>query len=258
MKNGHPPYLEFGYGFLFVQMSVCGQPGEIAGMRMTRAVLHVLSDRQRHAGPLERTLADAVAGGADIVQIRDKRAPAADVFALCRAVGGLLAEEQLPGRVFVNDRLDVALAANLAGVHLAVRSLPVAAVCAVRARAGWRGLVGVSVHSIEEAVAAESQGADYVTYGHIYASETHRGEAPRGVRALARVVDAVRLPVIAIGGVDATNIDLVLETGCAGVAVIGAILETPEPRRAAMALRSAMERSQSEPRFAFPEVCAKR
>ena len=243
---------------MFARMSVAGQFAEIVGMRMTRAVLHVLSDRQRQTGPLERTLADAVAGGADIVQVRDKRAPAADVFALCTAVGALLAKEQLLGRVFVNDRLDVALAANLAGVHLAARSLPVAAVCAVRGRAHWQGLVGVSVHSVEEAVAAEAQGADYVTYGHIYASESHRTEAPRGVRSLARLVDAVRLPVIAIGGVDSTNIDPVLDTGCAGVAVIGAILETPEPRRAAMALRSAMERSQSEPRFAFPEVCAKR
>lgn len=221
-------------------------------MWMMRAVLHVLSDRQRYTGSLLRVLADAVAGGADIVQIRDKRAPAAELLATCAAMGRLFERERLPGRVFVNDRLDVALAADLAGVHLATRSLPVSAACGVRERAAWTGLVGVSVHSVEEAVAAAAQGADYVTYGHIYASESHRGEPPRGVRALARVVDAVALPVIAIGGVDASNIDVVLETGCAGVAVIGAVLAAGDPLRAAAELRGALERSRAAPRCGFP------
>ncbi len=217
-----------------------------------RAVLHVLSDRQRSAGSLLHVLAETVAGGADIVQIRDKRAPAAELFALCTAVGERVERDRLPARVFVNDRLDIALAANLAGVHLAARSLPVAAACSVRQRAGWSGLVGVSVHSVEEAVAAASQGADYVTYGHIYASESHRGQPPRGVRALARVVESVAVPVVAIGGVDASNIDAVLETGCAGVAVIGAVLAVADPRGATEKLRAALERSRVRPYCPFP------
>ena len=219
---------------------------------MMRAVLHVLSDRQRAAGSLLHVLAETVAGGADIVQIRDKRAPAAELFALCTAVGERVERGRRSARVFVNDRLDIALAANLAGVHLAARSLPVAAARSVRQRAGWNGLIGVSVHSVEEAVAAAAQGADYVTYGHIYASESHRGEPPRGVRALARVVEAVAVPVVAIGGVDASNIDAVLETGCAGVAVIGAVLAAADPRGATEKLRAALERARVRPHCAFP------
>src|SRR5262249_50565354 len=140
------------------------------------------------------------------------------------------------GRLSINDRLDVALAVGADGVHLAGQSLPVDA--AVRLGAG-RLLVGRSVHSESDARSAAAAGADYVTFGHVFPTTTHPGLPPHGLDELARVVDAVEVPVLAIGGITVDNLADVLATGCAGIAVISAILAQPDPRAAAARLREA-------------------
>jgi thiamine-phosphate pyrophosphorylase len=154
--------------------------------------------------------------------------------------------------LFVNDRVDVAMAVGASGVHLAAKSLPIPAVKQLVARASWPGLVGCSVHSLEAALVAAAAGADYITFGHVYASESHPGLPPRGVRELARIVEAVEIPVIAIGGIDASNVEPVLETGCAGVAVIGAVLGQDDPQRAAHRLKERMARVNVRPKRPFP------
>lgn len=212
------------------------------------AVLHVISDRKRHTLPVETALLLAADAGADVIQIRDKRAAARDTYELCQQV----VKANAKTAVFVNDRTDIAMAAQLPGIHLGGASLPVAVVREVVARSAWQGVIGVSVHSVEEAIEAQRANADYVTFGHVFGSESHRGLAPKGVRALARVVDALDIPVVAIGGIDATNVDLVLETGCAGVAVIGAVLQSDDPARATDILKSRMARSSAKPKCNFP------
>lgn len=211
-----------------------------------QTILHVVSDRGRHVLPFEQSLVAAAEGGADVIQIREKKAPAADTYALALALRAAFAKLPQRPQLYVNDRIDIAIAADLDGVHLAARSLPIAAAVRLRDRAGWRGQIGVSVHSLEEAVEAASAGADYVTFGHVFASESHRGEAPRGLFALERVVKAVQVPVIAIGGIDATNVAPVLATGAKGVAVIGAVVAQSDPRAAAQRLKAAMARTASQ------------
>ncbi len=199
-------------------------------------VLHVLSDRQRHTLPLEVALVAAARGGADVLQIREKKAPAKEIFELVQKIQWRVRELSLPTKIFVNDRVDVALATEADGVHLAAKSLPVKVAVAIRDRSGWQGKIGCSVHTLEEALQAELEGADYVTFGHIYASESHPGQPPRGLFALQKIVQSVSIPVIAIGGIESTNLEPVLTTGCNGVAVIGAVLHHVDPEGAARRL----------------------
>ncbi|WP_067931795.1 thiamine phosphate synthase [Alicyclobacillus kakegawensis] len=217
-----------------------------------KAVLHVVSDRQRSRLPLAESLVESVRGGADVIQWREKKAPAGPSYADCQSLLRDLAAARLSAALLVNDRLDVAMALGADGVHLAAKSLPVAAVRRVVKESGWPGLIGCSVHSYAAAIAAAEQGADYITFGHVFASESHPGVPPRGLAELRRIVESVSIPVIAIGGIDKSNVDLVLATGCSGVAVIGAVLDHPHPAEAAAELKRAMARSQTEPKHPFP------
>jgi thiamine-phosphate pyrophosphorylase len=199
-------------------------------------VLHVIADQ----GDLG-ALAQALRGGIDAVQVRNKSLPAADLLAaarraapLCQAGGALL---------LINDRVDVALACGADGVHLAGKSLPPA-----DARRIFGGLLGVSVHDLAGALAAARAGADYVTFGHVFPTTSKPGLPPQGLRALRAVVDAVDIPVLAIGGIGPGNAADVLAAGCAGVAVISSILAAKDPEAAARRLRQALDASRAIPR----------
>jgi thiamine-phosphate pyrophosphorylase len=125
-------------------------------------------------------------------------------------------------RVLINDRLDVALAANAAGVHLGEQSLPVEIVARWRRSAGRPDfMIGASTHSLEAARAAEREGADYIFFGPVFAtpSKAEYG-APQGIERLREVCAAVAIPVLAIGGVRYENTGACLEAGAAGVAAI--------------------------------------
>jgi thiamine-phosphate pyrophosphorylase len=205
--------------------------------------LHLVTEPRKQPGELVRAVALALDGGVDWVQLRDKAASAAGLFA---QAGQLLTVVRQHGaQLAVNDRVDVALAVEAGGVHLAGQSLPVPE--AVRLAHG-RALVGRSVHSLEEAIRATKDGADYVTFGHVFPTTTHPGVPPRGLQQLKTIVDAVDVPVLAIGGITAENLDDVLATGCAGVAVISAILSDADPCRAAATLRQALDQSSHQPR----------
>ncbi len=216
------------------------------------AVLCVISDRQNLKIPLSEALCQAAKGGADVIQIRDKKLPASEIFAICSSLWSKIENLQHAPELFVNDRVDIAIASHLGGVHLAAKSLPIRVAKSVLREANWQGTVGVSVHSLDEAVTAEEHGADYITYGHIFASESHRGEPPRGLSALARIVDAVNIPVIAIGGIQVQNIGPVLSTGCSGVAVIGAVMHQDYPYDAVQKLKEQIYKSTTKPKFLFP------
>ena len=127
----------------------------------------------------------------------------------------LVASSPVP--VVISSRVDVALASDAAGVHLPERDIPVHD---ARRLLGER-LIGRSVHSRESAVAAEQDGADYVIYGPVWPSASHPEAVPVGVDALAEVAHAVRIPVLAIGGIDEERAAECLRAGAAGYAAIG-------------------------------------
>lgn len=155
----------------------------------------------------------AVALGATALQLRD---PDATARRLEREAARLVAAAPVP--VLVNGRADLALAAGAAGVHLPERDL---APAAARRLLGPDALIGRSVHSLEEALAAEAGGADYVVFGPVFASASHPGGEPAGLDALAGVAAAVGIPVLAIGGVDDERAAACRAAGAAGYAAIG-------------------------------------
>jgi thiamine-phosphate pyrophosphorylase len=156
----------------------------------------------------------APSAGVDLFQIREKSLSGAQLFELVE--GAVLASRGSGLRVIVNGRADIAMAANADGVHLPGDGLPVAA---LRSHVPEGFIIGVSTHSPAEALAARDAGADYITYSPIFDSP---GKGPSvGLRSLSEICKGVApLPVIALGGVDGTNIDDVLKHGAAGYAAI--------------------------------------
>ena len=129
--------------------------------------------------------------------------------------------------LIINDRVDVSLAVDADGVHLPSHSLPIS----VAKKLGGKLLVGRSVHSVEEAAAAETEGADYLVLGTIYGTASHPGRKGSGPELIERVKARVQTPVYAIGGINASNAREVMNAGAHGIAVIRAILESPDPQR---------------------------
>lgn len=169
----------------------------------------------------------ALRAGVDWIQIREKHLAARQVAELTRTAVQEARAAGKQSKILVNDRLDVALAAGADGVHLGGGSLPAAEVQAWLERERGRlklaadFLMGRSCHSREEAQQAERDGASYVIFGPVYAtpSKAQYG-APQGVERLREVCSAVRIPVLAIGGITADNARACLQAGAAGIAAI--------------------------------------
>ena len=196
--------------------------------------LMVLADDASHwkIDPVEQARA-ACEGGAAVVQLRAKRAP--DSLALEWAEAIRAITHKFDVAFFVNDRFDLALAADADGVHLGQGDIPPSRI-PVPARS--RLLIGRSTHSLEQAREACEDSVDYIAFGPIFATGSKDSPYdPRGIEQLAEVVRAVQpKPVIAIGGIDLGNVARVTEAGAAGVAVISAIAEAADPYGAARAL----------------------
>ncbi len=180
-------------------------------------------------GPLVERLTLAGQSGVDLLQIREPDLSAAELGALVREVRTRLADAgaDAGARIVVNERVDVALAAEADGVHLKSDSIPTAL---VRRHVPAAFLVGRSVHSVDEARAAEGDGADYVIFGTVFPSGSKpRGHRTAGLDALASVVQAVRVPVLAIGGISLNTVAAAADAGAAGVAAIGLFFDAAGP-----------------------------
>ena len=202
---------------------------------MRLPVVCLVTDRRATGGrPLDEVAAEAAVGGVSLVQLREKDLPTRELLDLARRLRAVLDPLGVP--LVVNARVDVAFAANAAGVHLPADGLPVSG---ARAVLGDERVVGRSVHSADEAVAVGTEGADYVILGTVFASTSHPGGATVGLDAVHRAA-AAAVPVIGIGGISAMNAGDVIAAGAQGVAVISAILAAPDPRDAARQLAGAV------------------
>jgi thiamine-phosphate pyrophosphorylase len=168
---------------------------------------------------LAHSIERAIAAGADWIQVREKDLEAGALDALVRAAAKIGGGRT---RIFVNDRMDVALAAGADGVHLGEASLPVERVAAWRAAAGrpWFA-IGASCHSVEAVREAERAGADYAFFGPVFATPSKASfGAPQGLERLAAACAGSHIPVLAIGGTTESNAPMCLAAGAAGIAAI--------------------------------------
>lgn len=223
-------------------------------------ILCYVTDRKALPSPdavsLLAVIRRAVADGVDWIQLREKDLPGRTLAALAR--DAVAAARGSSTRILINDRLDVALAARAAGVHLGGESLPVAEVaawCAAQSRdkpdaglpiasgqvpaAATPFLIGASCHSLAEAQAAARDGAHYVLFGPIFETPSKlQYGPPQGLARLEEVCRAVRIPVLAIGGVTLDNAQQCLRAGAPGIAAIRLFQDAPDLTAVVSALRS--------------------
>ena len=199
--------------------------------------LYLVTDRRQTGGrPLAEVVEECLAAGLRAVQLREKDLPDAEFMALARSLSDVT--RRVGARLFINGRLDVALAVGADGLQRGHDAPPVGA---LRSRASGLS-IGASVHSIDEARAAEGDGADFIVFGPVYDTPSKRPNGPpQGVDALANVVKVVSIPVLAIGGITAGRVAAVRAAGAHGVAVISAILGAEHPGEATKQFIEALE-----------------
>ena len=195
--------------------------------------LYLITDR--HQVPTGQTLLDvieaALRGGVKAVQLREKDLSADQLLPLASELRTLT--RRYGARLLVNDQVDVALAAGADGVHLGGHSLPTGE---VRRQVGTEMLIGVSTHSRDEIRAAFEQGADFVTFGPVYATPSKAAYGdPLGLDALTEACLDSPLPVFALGGITPVRAAAVRTAGAQGIALISAIIAVPAPEEAARA-----------------------
>lgn len=175
----------------------------------------------------------AVNGGAEIVQFRDKEMPAGEMINIAKFIAKICRRRNVT--FIVNDRIDVAMSSDADGVHLGITDLPVSE---ARRLFGKEKIIGGTAHTLEEAKFAEDQGADYIGYGHIYPTYTKfKPEQPKGIDGLKIILESIKTPVIAIGGIDLDNSREIISAGCHGIAVIGSVVRADNPEKVVKQLR---------------------
>jgi thiamine-phosphate pyrophosphorylase len=192
--------------------------------------LYLVTDRNQTGGrDLLWVLEQALGGGVKAIQLREKDLCGKDLFFLAERSRQLC--EAYDAALFINDRVDVALAVDAAGVQLSKTSLPIAT---ARALLGPQKLIGASTHSLQETKAAEQAGADFIVFGPVYFTPSKAAYGnPQGLPALRTIVDNISLPIYGIGGIKPDNIESTKKTGVRGVALISAIVSAESPKEAA-------------------------
>ncbi len=213
--------------------------------------LYALVDPERVGGHTLPDLARAVAaGGATLLQLRDKLGATRTMIESARAIKAATAGTGVP--LLINDRVDVALAAGADGVHVGWDDM---AVPDARRLLGPDAIIGLSMKTLEQARTAPLDLLDYVCVGGVFVTMSKNNpEPPIGVEGLRRIASEVRsrapgFPVGAIAGIDASNAEEVMAAGVDGVAVISALSMTPDPAAAARDLRAAIDRGAARTRL---------
>jgi thiamine-phosphate pyrophosphorylase len=191
--------------------------------------LYLVTDRDILKGrDLCLSVEQAIQGGATVVQLREKDVSSLEFYKIALEVKKITDRYNVP--LIINDRLDIAIAADAAGVHVGQFDLP----CKVaREILGDNKIVGVSAATLEEAIAAERDGADYIGVGAMYSTATKTNTRPVTLETLAEIKKAINIPVVAIGGINENNFIPLKETGIDGLAIVSAILGKENIKEAA-------------------------
>ena len=195
--------------------------------------VYLVTDRAQTRGrDLLWVIEAALDGGIRAVQLREKDLSGGELFALAEKTRALC--ERYGAALLINDRVDIALAVDAAGVQLGMLSLPIDTARMLLGPEKW---IGASIHSLEEVGPAEQSGADFLLFGPVYFTPSKASfGAPQGLQALKEIVLASKIPVYAIGGIAADKLGELRATGIRGVALISAVIGAADPRESAVAL----------------------
>lgn len=195
--------------------------------------LYLCTDRRLMSTPtLEEAVEQAILGGCTLVQLREKDCSSLEFYRTALHIKQITDRSGIP--LIVNDRADLALAVGADGVHAGQSDLP----CRVlRSMLGEEKVIGISASTVEEAVQAQKDGADYVGVGAMFPTETKKDARAVSMETLAEIRSAVTIPIVAIGGINAENAGRFRGVGIDGLAVVSAILSQPDIAGAARELR---------------------
>ncbi len=204
--------------------------------------LYLITDRKQTKIPLPEAVRLALEGGARAIQLREKDLPVRELLVLAQELRAVTGE--FGAKLFINDRVDVAVAVAADGVHIGSESMPAGA---VRNIVGDKMLIGASCHSVEEAREAETSGADFVTFGPIYPtpSKMQYGK-PVGLEALGRAAKKVQIPVFGLGGINQANALRVMLSGAYGISLISAVFASDDIKQAARDMNALVARALAE------------
>jgi thiamine-phosphate pyrophosphorylase len=198
--------------------------------------LYLITDRKQVKMPLAAAIRLALEGGVRAVQLREKDLPVRELLLLAQELRAVTKE--FGAKLFINDRIDVAIAVNADGVHLGHQSMPVGA---VRKVIGKDMLIGVSTHGVEEAKDAEAGGADFITIGPIFETPSKaKLGVPVGLNVIKELKNELNIPFYALGGVKSGNIAHIIGAGATGVALISAIMAAEDIKKASIKIVEAI------------------
>lgn len=198
------------------------------------AITEAASLKDRDLGSV---VAAALRGGADVIQLRDKKASDSDLISQARMLLEITRPAGVP--LIVNDRPQVAKAAGADGLHLGQEDMSLSD---ARAIVGRGVLIGRSTHNPEQALAAENEGFDYIGVGPVFSTPTKPDYQPVGIELVRFAASRIRIPFVAIGGIDRSNASEVLRAGATCIAVVRAVMGAEDPEMAARLLRNSMKK----------------
>lgn len=196
--------------------------------------LYVITDSTYHTiDTLLHTIESACLCGATLIQLREKECSSIDYLTIAKKVKQITDQYDIP--LIIDDRVDIALACDAAGVHVGASDLPVA-IC--RKLLGPNKIIGATAKTLDAAKQAFADGANYLGTGAIYPTTTHVTTKITSVETLNEICNAVPIPVAAIGGLNENNIDILANSSISGIAVVSAIMKADNPEKATKNLKN--------------------
>lgn len=193
--------------------------------------LYLVTEESIAIEELTKIIAQSVSGGVSIIQLREKNNSSLSFYEKASALKQLLNELSIP--LIINDRVDIALAVGADGIHIGQDDLPLPV---VKKMVPEDMIVGVSVSTLEEALEAERNGADYIGVGSVFPTKTKQDATLMALEDLGEICRGVSIPAVAIGGITADNISALSDSGLSGTAVVSAIMNADNPKTASESL----------------------
>lgn len=204
--------------------------------------LYLVTDRGLSLGRTTLELVEAaVLGGVTCVQLREKTCSSREFIEQALCLKTFLKAEQIP--LIINDRIDIAQAVGADGVHLGQSDMPFSMAKAILKDTM---IIGISAESLEDAIQAEKEGADYIGVSPIYKTPTKTDTAPPlGLAGIRKIRQRVKIPLVGIGGLNDGNVGEVIKNGADGVAVVSAIVSSESPENAARNLKKIIQEAKA-------------